>query len=230
MSSLDLTAAAQNAALDAYVAAHTTAEHPYLQQLYRATHLHLLHPRMASGHVQGQLLKLFAQLIAPRRVLEVGTYSGYATLALASGMPKGGSILTFEINDEQEDFTRPWLENSPWEVGIEMVIGDVLTALPPRKEASFDLIYIDGNKRDYPAYFDLLFPYLSEGGLLLADNTLWDGHVVEEQYANDAQTKAIRNFNTTVAAHPLLDTILLPLRDGLTVARKKNSEATSIVF
>lgn len=221
MSSLDLSAPANNVALDAYIEAHTTAEHPYLHRLYRATHLQLLHARMASGHVQGQLLKLFAQLSGARRVLEVGTYSGYATLALASGMPKGGKILTFEINDEQEDFTRPWLENAPWEVEIEMVIGDVLERLPLRSETAFDLIYIDGNKRDYVAYFNLLYPQLSSGGLLIADNTLWDGHVVEEAYANDPQTKSIKAFNDLVAHHPNLDTLILPLRDGLTVARKR---------
>lgn len=222
MSSLDLSAVSHYAAVDRYIEQHTTPEHPYLRALYRATHLQLLHARMASGHVQGQLLKLFAQLLAPRRVLEVGTYSGYATLALASGMPRGGKIVTFEINDEQEDFTRPWLEQSPWEVEIEMVIGDVLTALPTRSESPFDLIYIDGNKRDYPAYFDLLFPYLAEGGLLVADNTLWDGHVVEAAYDNDPQTKAIKEFNDLVTHHPQLDTLILPLRDGLTVARKKD--------
>ncbi|MDY3944189.1 MAG: O-methyltransferase [Alloprevotella sp.] len=221
MSSLDLSAPAHNVALDEYIEAHTTAEHPYLRRLYRATHLHLLHARMASGHVQGLLLKMLAQLSGARRVLEVGTYSGYATLALASGMPAGSSILTFEINDEQEDFTRPWLEGAPWEVDIEMVIGDVLAVLPTRTEAPFDLIYIDGNKRDYVAYFDLLYPLLAPGGLLIADNTLWDGHVVEASYAEDAQTKSIKAFNDLVAQHPDLDTLILPLRDGLTVARKR---------
>lgn len=221
MSSLDTAPLAHDAALDDYILAHATPEDDYLYRLYRATHLHLLHPRMASGHLQGRVLRLLAQLSGARHALEVGTYSGYATLAIASGMPAGGKIVTFEINDEQEEFTRPWLDNAPWDIDIEMVIGDVLDAFPRRDDAPFDFIFIDGNKRDYCAYLDLLLPHLSAGGLLLADNTLWDGHVVDPAYDHDAQTAAIRAFNDRIVATPSLETLILPLRDGLTVARKR---------
>lgn len=209
-----------NPQLDAYVEAHCSPEHPYLHALYRATHQHLLHARMASGHLQGRLLQLLCQLHQPQTVVELGTYSGYATLAMASGMRKGSQIHTFEINDEQEDFTRPWLENSPWAsvVDIHLHIGNVFERLP-EMNLTIDLAFVDANKRDYQAYFDMLFPYLAMGGLLVADNTLWDGHVLNPQ-RRDPQTDSIRHFNTTMAQDPRLETVILPIRDGLSILRK----------
>lgn len=206
--------------LDDYLLAHMSPEHPYLHRLYRATHTRLLRPRMASGPLQGKLLTLLCALFSPRTVVEIGTYSGYSALSMAAGMPKGGKIFTFEINDEQEDFTRPWLEASPWrdEVEIRMIIGDVMQLLPDMV-TDIDLAFIDANKRDYLSYYELLLPRLRPGGCILADNTLWDGHVVESD-RNDPQTLGIRAFNDRVAADPRVETLILPLRDGLTLIRK----------
>lgn len=206
--------------LDDYVLAHTSPEHPYLHQLYRATHTKLIRPRMASGQMQGQLLRMLCQLIQPTTVVELGTYSGYSALAMASGMPAGSRLLTFEINDEQEDFTRPWLENSPWstQVSIEMHVGDVHQLLPPMK-LEIDLAFVDANKRDYVDYYQLLFPYLRVGGYIIADNTLWDGHVVDPE-RTDAQTEGIRRFNRLVADDTRVEQVILPIRDGLSLIRK----------
>ena len=209
--------------LDDYILEHTTPEHPYLHALYRATQTTLLRPRMASGHLQGRLLGMLCRLTGARRVVEIGTYSGYSALALASGMEAGGRITTFEINDEQEDFTRPWLEGSPFEPEIEFVIGDAREQLegPYAGLKDIDLCFVDADKRQYVDYYELLLPRLRPGGLMLADNTLWDGHVVDERYRNDAQTQAVDRFNRHVAGDPRVEQLLLPLRDGLTLIRKR---------
>lgn len=208
-------------ALDDYVLAHTTAEHPYLYALYRATHLQLVHARMASGHLQGQLLRMLCQMIQPKVVLEIGTYSGYSALSMASGMPVGSRLVTFEINDEQEEFTRPWLEGSPWSeaVQIEMVVGDIFERFPTM-DLCPDLVFIDANKRDYARYFDLVIEAVPSGGYILADNTLWDGHVVDEE-RQDAQTCAIREFNRKIVEDARVECLIFPIRDGLTLIRKK---------
>lgn len=212
--------------LEEYILQHISPEHPHLYKLYRATNTKLLRPRMASGHVQGQLLKMICQMIQPKRVLEIGTFSGYSALAMASGMPEGSRIYTFEINDEQEDFTRPWIESSPWADKVEMIIGDITEILPKIFEKSnqpFDLVFMDANKRDYCAYYDFVIPYIRPGGWLLADNTLWDGHVVDPAYAKDAQTHGILAFNDYMrreAEEGNIELNLLPIRDGLTIIRK----------
>ena len=159
-------------------------------------------------------------MLRPQTVVEIGTYSGYSALAMAAGMPEGSRIVTFEINDEQEDFTRPWLEGSPWreQVDIKMVIGDILQ-VEEQVPHGIDLAFVDGNKRDYLAYYEFLLPRLSPGGCMLADNTLWDGHVFESD-REDAQTQGIRAFNDRVAADERVETLILPLRDGLTLIRK----------
>ena len=204
--------------LDDYVARHSTPPDDYLYRLYRATHLHLLRPRMASGPVQGQLLRMLMQMVRPRTVVEIGTYSGYSALAMASGMPRGGVVHTFEVNDEQECFTRPWLEGAPYEARVEMWVGNVFELLPPM-QLQVDVAYIDTNKREYVDYYDLLMPFMHSGSLLLADNTLWDGHVVDPAYDRDAQTLAIRRFNDHVAADPRVEQLILSERDGLTLMR-----------
>ena len=203
-----------------YLDTHCSPEHPYLHSLYRATQTTLLRPRMASGHVQGQFLKMLCQMVDARLVVEIGTFSGYSALAMASGM-KQGKVVTFEINDEQEDFTRPWLENSPFEVPVEMVVGDACDIVPARDDLNdVDLAFIDANKRDYRKYYNLLLPRMKDGGLLVIDNTLWDGHVVEAD-RHDSQTTAIREFNDFVANDERVECVILPLRDGLTILRKK---------
>ena len=204
--------------LDDYVARHSTPPDDYLHRLYRATHLHLLRPRMASGPVQGQLLRMLMQMVRPRTVVEIGTYSGYSALAMASGMPRGSVVHTFEVNDEQECFTRPWLEGAPYEARVEMWVGNVFELLPPM-QLQVDVAYIDANKREYVDYYDLLMPFMHSGSLLLADNTLWDGHVVDPAYDRDAKTLAIRRFNDHVAADPRVEQLILSERDGLTLMR-----------
>ena len=212
-----------------YCSAHSSAEHPYLAALYRATQTTLLRPRMASGHMQGLFLKMLVEMTGARRIVEVGTYSGYSALAMASGMVTSsrplesnwGKVVTFEINDEQEDFTRPWIEGSPWADRVEMVIGDVLEILPMRQDLTdLDLCFIDANKRHYRQYFDMLLPRMRRGGLLVCDNTLWDGHL-EEAGRHDPQTVAIREFNDYIKEREDVEVILLPLRDGLTLIRKQ---------
>lgn len=144
--------------LDDYILSHITPEDDYLYRLYRATNLHLLRPRMASGHLQGQLLRMLTQMIRPRTVLEIGTYSGYSALCMASGMTEEGCLYTFEINDEQEDFTRPWLENAPYAPRIEMIVGDVFELLPAMN-LHFDMVFIDANKRQYADYYELVMRF-----------------------------------------------------------------------
>lgn len=210
----------QEELLNEYIEEHASTEHPYLHALYRATQIQLLRPRMASGHAQGVFLRLIARLTQAQSVLEIGTYSGYSALSMAQGMPKGGKLLTFEINDEQECFTRPWLEQSPFDVEIEMIVGDIFQLLPQRQE-TYDLVFIDANKRDYLAYYSLVMPHLQSGSVILADNTLWDNHVIDPQYQNDEQTAAIKAFNDFVANDPRVECVILPMRDGLTLIRVK---------
>lgn len=207
-------------ALDEYILQHIDEEGDYLKALYRATHVKLLRPRMASGHLQGRMLKMFVRMIRPKQVLEIGTYSGYSALCLAEGLEEGAMLHTFEINDEQEDFTRPWLENSPYADKIRFYIGDVMEMVPPM-DLQFDLVFMDGNKRFYVDYYEMVLKKMPSGGYILADNTLWDGHVLEESHHTDQQTIGIKKFNDLVAADERVEKVILPLRDGLTIIRKK---------
>ena len=208
--------------IDDYILGHIDPESDYLKALYRDTHVKLLRPRMASGHLQGRLLKILVEMARPSRVLEIGTYSGYSALCIAEGLPEGGELHTFEINDEQEDFTRPWLERSPFADKIHFYIGDALE-LVPQLGLTFDLAFIDGDKRRYVDYYEMTLEHLSEGGYIIADNTLWDGHVLEAPRPSDAQTIGIMAFNDTVARDPRVEKVILPLRDGLTIMRKRRS-------
>lgn len=209
------------AMLDSYVREHSDAEPEYLYRLYRATNVHLLHGRMASGHLQGRLLKMMVQMIRPKNILEVGTFSGYSALCMAEGLTEG-KLYTFEINDEQEDFTRPWIENSPWADRIEFIIGDAAKKAPllaKDKGITFDMAFIDGDKRTYIDTYEAILPVMTDGGYILADNTLWDGHVIDEDYQRDPQTRGIRAFNDHIANDPRVTKVILPLRDGLTIIR-----------
>lgn len=206
--------------LDDYIIQHIDKEPDYLKALYRDTHVKLLRPRMASGHLQGRMLKMFVQMIRPKQVLEIGTYSGYSALCLAEGLEEGALLHTFEINDEQEDFTRPWLEHSPYADKIRFYIGDALKLLP-EMDLVFDLAFVDGDKRKYVEYYELVLKILAPGGYIIADNTLWDGHVLEEPHPTDKQTIGIKEFNDLIAADERVEKVILPLRDGLTIIRKK---------
>ena len=208
-------------ALDEYILRHIDEENDYLKALYRATHVKLLRPRMASGHLQGRMLKMLVQMIRPKQVLEIGTYSGYSALCLAEGLEDGAVLHTFEINDEQEDFTRPWLENSPYADKIKFYIGDALTMVP-QMDVVFDLAFMDGNKRFYVEYYEMILSKMHSGGYIIADNTLWDGHVLDPNpRPSDLQTRGIQAFNDLVAKDTRVEKVILPLRDGLTLIRKK---------
>ena len=205
--------------LDDYILAHIDPEPAYLHRLYRATNLHLLYSRMVSGHLQGRLLKMLVRMIRPQRVLEIGTYSGYSALCMAEGMDEGTELHTVEVNDEQEDFTRPWLEGSDYADCIHLHIGDA-TDVVPQLGMTFDMVFIDADKRRYTDYYELCMPYLNKGGYIIADNTLWDGHVVEQPKEHDLQTLGIQAFNDLVAKDCRVEKVILPLRDGLTIIRK----------
>ena len=210
-----------------YILRHTEPEPEYLRRLYRATQVHLLRGRMASGHLQGRLLKMLVQLTGAKRVLEIGTFSGYATICLSEGLPPDGEVHTFEVNDEQEDFTRPWLEGRydhcgmPPEVfsRIHFHIGDARTLLPALT-TPFDLALIDGDKRQYIECYELVMRHMRPGALIIADNTLWDGHVLE-QTPTDHMTQGIQQFNAHLSQDPRVTPVILPLRDGLTLIRIK---------
>ena len=203
-----------------YILNHTEPEPDYLYRLWRATNIRLLHGRMASGHLQGRLLKMLVRMIRPHNVLEVGTFSGYSAICLAEGLEEGGRVYTFEINDEQEDFTRPWIEGSPVADKITFIIGDAITEAP-RLGIDFDMAFIDGDKRTYVETYEMVLSVLRPGGFILADNTLWDGHVTDPAYDRDQQTAGVRRFNDYVKNDPRTEQVILPLRDGLTLIRKQ---------
>ena len=207
-------------ALDRYILDHTDPEGDYLYRLYRATNIHTLHGRMASGHLQGRLLKMLVQMVRPKNILEVGTFSGYSAICMAEGLEEGGTVWTYEINDEQEDFTRPWIEASPVADKIKFFIGDA-NVEAPKLGIEFDMAFIDGDKRTYLQTYENVLPLMRQGGFILADNTLWDGHVTDPAYDHDQQTQGIRRFNDHVAQDDRVEQVMIPLRDGLTVIRKK---------
>lgn len=205
--------------LESYILSHIDPEGDYLHRLYRATNIHTIHGRMASGHLQGRLLKMLVTMIRPRNILEVGTFSGYSAICMAEGIEEGGKVWTFEINDEQEDFTRPWIEGSPVSDKIKFIIGDAIT-MAPSLGVVFDMAFVDGDKRTYVETYEMAMSVLRRGGYIIADNTLWDGHVTDHAYDRDSQTAGIRRFNDHVAADPRVEKVILPLRDGLTIIRK----------
>ena len=205
--------------LDEYIESHIDPEPEYLYRLWRATNIHMLHGRMASGHLQGRLLKMLVSMIRPKNILEVGTFSGYSAICMAEGLEEDGMVYTFEINDEQEDFTRPWIEKSPVADKIRFIIGDAITEAP-RLGVTFDMAFIDGDKRTYRETYEMALSVLRPGGFILADNTLWDGHVVDHAYDHDAQTRGIETFNDAILDDKRVERVILPLRDGLTLIRK----------
>ena len=207
--------------IEKYVLAHSAPEGDYLYRLYRATNIHTIHGRMASGHLQGRLLKMLVSMIRPKNILEVGTFSGYSAICMAEGLDEGGKVWTFEINDEMEDCTRPWIENSPAADKIDFRIGDA-NIEAPKLGVTFDLAFVDGDKRTYVETYEMVLRLLRPGGYIIADNTLWDGHVTDPAYDHDHQTQGIRRFNDHVAADNRVEQVIVPLRDGLTLIRKKD--------
>ena len=239
--------------LEKYVLSHSAPEGDYLYRLYRATNIHTIHGRMASGHLQGRLLKMFVEMIRPTNILEVGTFSGYSAICMAEGLAEiaksteahangafaasaaedddkeagVSKVWTFEINDEMEDFTRPWLEGSPVAEHIEFRIGDA-NVEAPKLGIEFDMAFVDGDKRTYVETYEMVLKLMRPGGFILADNTLWDGHVTDPAYDHDQQTQGIRRFNDHVAQDDRVEQVMIPLRDGLTVIRKKGKGKSEI--
>lgn len=207
--------------LQAYIEEHIEDEPEILKELNRQAHLTLLHPRMLSGHVQGRILKMFMQMIQPKHVLEIGTYTGYSALCLAEGLSAEATLDTIEINDELEDKILKFFQASEHGNKIQLHIGDALSIIPTFPYA-FDAVFIDGNKRHYCAYYEACMQKLNVGGYIFADNTLWDGHVIDEIVdKNDLQTKGILEFNDLAKQDSRVETVILPIRDGLTILRRK---------
>ncbi len=247
-----------------YATAHSDPEGDYLYRLWRATNIHTVHGHMASGHLQGRLLKMLVMMLRPRTILEVGTFSGYSAICMAEGLKEiaesdnpssskeligsvatlpegegrggvstassplpegegrgGVSVYTFEINDEMEDFTRKWIEGSPVADYIDFRIGDAVKEAP-KLGVTFDMMFLDSDKRTYVETYEALFPLLNKGGIILADNTLWDGHVIDQAYDRDSQTLGIRRFNDFIASDDRVEKVIVPIRDGLTIIRKKS--------
>tara|TARA_Y100000815_G_scaffold77793_1_gene66893 strand:- start:485 stop:1129 length:645 start_codon:yes stop_codon:yes gene_type:complete len=206
--------------LDDYVVAHSQKEPELLQQLRRETYQKILQPRMLSGHYQGRLLSMLSKLINPKNILEIGTYTGYSALCLAEGMQSGGTLHTIDINEELVDFQRKYFDKSAFAKSIIQHLGDA-TAVIPQLEGKFDLIFIDADKPNYPAYFDIIIDRLNPGGVILSDNVLWSGKVIEEVNPKDISTLAVLEYNRLLAEDKRLETVLLPIRDGLTISRRR---------
>lgn len=210
--------------LEDYIASHSDSEPEGLAALRRKANIRLVNGRMVSGHTQGRLLKMMVALSGAARVLELGTFAGYSALCLAEGLPEGGEVHTLEADDELEDFIRSEALSLPYGDRIRLHIGDACRLMQEMADSEgfkpFDLIFIDADKRQYCSYYELAKRLLRPGGLILADNTLWDGHVTDPAYDRDRQTRAIREFNDLVAADCETDKVMLPLRDGLTLIRK----------
>lgn len=203
-----------------YIDSHIDTEPDYLHRLERNTNIRLINGRMCSGHLQGRLLKMLTGMIRPKRVLELGTFSGYSALCIAEGLEDDAVIDTVEADDELEDFILEALGSSPAGKKVRLHIANALDFMKDCEPESFDMVFMDADKRDYPLYYKSVMPLLRPGGYILADNTLWDGHVVEHDHAKDPQTAGIMRFNDIVAADPNVEKVIIPLRDGLTVIRK----------
>ncbi|MDR1436723.1 MAG: O-methyltransferase [Candidatus Symbiothrix sp.] len=205
--------------LEDYILEHIDEEGEQLSRLNRDAHVRLLRPRMISGHLQGRILKMLARIFRPERILEIGTYTGYASLCLAEGLPENGEIHTIEIDDEMEDFIREQFERSGLKSKIHLHIGDALEIIP-QLDGFFDMAFIDADKRLYSEYYDLIFEKIRPGGVILADNTLWNGKVLEQPHQGDRQTQGILRFNEKVKRDRRIEKVILPLRDGLTIIYK----------
>lgn len=204
--------------LDDYILAHISAEPDHLHRLYRNTYIKHLYPRMCSGHLQGRILKMLTQMIKPRRIIELGSFTGYSALCMAEGMPDDAVLHTIEINDEMAQELESTFAASPWSTRIRLHIGDALQLIPQIDER-WDLAFIDANKRNYAEYYELLLPRMNPGAFIFADNTLWDDKVLDAEIPSDPQTQGIIRFNELVAHDSRVEKVILPIRDGLTLIR-----------
>ena len=210
--------------LEDYIERYSSPEPEWLSRITRDTYQHVLNPHMLSGQVQGRLLSMLSHMLQPKYILELGTYTGYSALSLAEGLAEGGQVYTIEHNDELEDTIRRNIASSPYADRITLLLGDAKTIIGNRESEienrNFDLVFIDADKREYCAYYDLIYSRVRVGAYILADNTLWDGHVVDSAYDRDAQTLGLRAFNERIATDERVEQVILPVRDGLTLIRK----------
>ena len=216
--------------LEEYIEQHSSPENEVLSAINRDTNIHVLNPHMLSGQVQGRVLSFLSQMIRPKRILELGTFTGYSALCLAEGLPDDGELITIEHNDELEPIIRRNLALSPLGNKIHLIIADAKEWLNDQINEQmvndhmvneYDLVFLDADKREYVAYYDLIFGLVAPGGWILADNTLWDGHIIDPAYDRDKQTLGLRAFNDRIASDPRVEQVILPLRDGLTLIHKK---------
>ena len=209
--------------LEEYISAHSTPENEVLESITRDTYVHILNPHMLSGHVQGRVLSMISHMIRPKHILELGTFTGYSALCLAEGLAEGGELTTIEHNDELEETIRRNLERSPLGGRIRLIIGDAAEVISRQmsdvSSRMYDLVFIDADKREYCAYIDAVYPLVPVGGFILADNTLWDGHIIDPAYDKDKQTLGLRAFNEKIKEDDRFEQVILPLRDGLTIIR-----------
>lgn len=204
--------------INQYVEEHSQPEPELLQKLNRETHQKVLAPRMLSGHLQGRVLSMLSKLIRPKHILEIGTYTGYSALCLAEGMSPNGEIHTIDINEELFDFQRKYFDDSPYGKQIVQHLGNALDIIPSL-DRIFDLVFIDADKSNYPHYLEMTLPKLKSGSVILSDNVLWSGKVIEKVEKDDEDTKALISYNKLLNEHPQLETVILPIRDGLTISR-----------
>ena len=206
--------------LDKYIREHSTPEDKVLEELYRQTHLYVVNPNMASGHIQGKFLEMLSYMIHPSRILEIGTYTGYSAICLARGLKSGGQLHTIEINDELNEMSTHYFALAGVADRVTLHTGRAQDVIPEMKYI-FDLVFIDGDKREYCEYYDLVFEKVCKGGFIIADNVLWGGKIEGEEALKDPQTKGVVMFNEMVRKDPRVEKIVLPLRDGLMIIRKK---------
>lgn len=204
--------------LDDYVVAHSQKEPELLQQLTRETYQKILQPRMLSGHYQGRVLSMISKLVNPNSVLEIGTYTGYSALSLAEGMQKNGQLHTIDVNEELVDFQRKYFDKSGYGNQIHQHLGSAINIIPTL-DAKFDLVFIDADKPNYVNYFNIIIDKMNPGGIILSDNVLWSGKILEPLQPKDESTKVLLEYNRLLNKDPRIETVLLPIRDGLTVSR-----------
>jgi len=206
--------------LDDYVCDHTDIESDLLKELNRETNVKVLNPRMLSGHYQGRVLSMLSKMIQPNRILELGTYTGYSALCLAEGLTENGRLITVDVNPELEEMVDKYIQKSPFKNQIQQIIGNGMDVIPTLNE-EFDIVFIDADKRNYAAYYDLVFDKVRKGGYIISDNVLWSGKVVNEYEKSDLDTKILKDFNAQLHNDPRVENVLLPIRDGLMIVRKK---------
>lgn len=205
--------------IEEYIINHTSPEDPVLSELSRETHIKVINPRMLSGHPQGKILEFISKMISPQKILEIGTYTGYSAICLSKGLKPGGELHTIEKNDELTTLQTIYFKKSGFDKQISQHVGDAMKIIPNLNH-SWDLVFIDADKKKYTDFLELVLPNVTKGGIIVTDNVLWDGKVIDKNNEEDPDTIAIKRFNKTVIEHVELETIILPVRDGISIVRK----------